>query len=35
MDCYSGRYEEQVELINILRVIWNRRYLFAGEFFFH
>jgi len=34
MDCYPGRYEEEVELIDILKVIWKRRYLLAGGLVF-
>lgn len=34
MNCYTGRYEEKVELIDILKVIWKRRYLLAGELVF-
>jgi len=34
MDIYSGRYEEDVELIDILKVIWKRRYLLVGGLIF-
>lgn len=34
MDCYSSRCEEEVELIDILRVIWRRRYLLSGGLVF-
>lgn len=34
MDCYSGGYEEEVELIDILRVIWKWRFFLVFCLFF-